>query len=163
MRKHAKPIEALQIADIELNPVWQYTESDKPGDTVVHPVMQVPVKTLTGKVVATQVTLGNGTLVWALIGNVDVGNPRLTEHFLTVSVEKSGQWFTLSRYHDFDYADRGPEALAQFLGLPVNEVFPISYDIRRYVTGDPAGLSGQVSKDPSEKLTRAEIIAMAVP
>ena len=71
MRKHEKPIERVQIADLETNPVWKYTENEKSGDTVVCPVKQVPVKSLTGKVVATQVSLANGSLVWALIGNVD--------------------------------------------------------------------------------------------
>jgi hypothetical protein len=163
MIPNKKNIETLQIGDLKANPVWQYTDSGSDGDTVVYPVKKVPVKSLTGKEVGTQVSLANGNVVWALIGNVDVGNPRLTEHFLTLSVEKDGLWFTLARYHDFDYAQRGPAALAQFLGLPVDGVFPIAYDITQFVSGDPAGLSGTILREPREKLTRAEIIAMAVP
>jgi hypothetical protein len=140
------------------HPVWRY----KRGTSVV-PVRQVPVTKLTGKVVGVQVILANGEKVWALVGNVDTSNARATEHFLTLSVEREGLWFTLSRYHDFDYAENGPEALARFLGLRVDEVFPISYDIRQYAKGEPAALSGKIHSEPRERLSRAEIIGMAVP
>jgi hypothetical protein len=101
--------------------------------------------------------------VWAIIGNVSAGDPRSTEHFLTLSVERSGRWFFLPRYHDFDYGERGPEALARFLSLSPDDVFPIAYDLSPYVEGgDPAALSGTITKEPREKLTRAELIAMAL-
>ena len=118
---------------------------------------------LTGKVVGTQVTLANGQHAWALIGNIDATNARLTEHFLTLSIERGGCWFTLARYHDFGYTENGPDALAHFLVLPVDAVFPISYDVRQYAKGDAATLSGQIRKEPRERLSRAEIIAKAVP
>jgi hypothetical protein len=101
--------------------------------------------------------------LWTLIGNIDPRNPRLTEHLLTLSIEHAGRWFSLGRYHDFDYADRGPEALSRFLGVAVDEIFPISFDVQQYAEGDPATLKGSVLKEPREKLSRAEIIAMAVP
>jgi hypothetical protein len=163
MSTNTKPIEWLKVADLEANPVWQYTSDDRTGDTLVRPIKRVPVKSLTGKVIGTQVRFANGRQAWALIGNVDPQNPRLTEHFLTVSIERDGKWFALARYHDFDYADRGPEALARFLGLPIDEVFPISFDLRQYAQGDPAALAGSVPKEPRERLSRAEIIALAVP
>jgi hypothetical protein len=42
-------------------------------------------------------------------------------------------------------------------------VFPISYDLRRYVRGDSPALYGTVRKDPIERLSRTEIIRLAVP
>jgi hypothetical protein len=158
-----KPIDALEIADLVANPAWEFADGERSGDTIVHPMKRLPVRNLLGKVVGTQVRLANGSLVWGLIGNVDVNNPRLTEHFLTLSVAKDGQWFTLSRYHDFDYAQNGPDGFASFLGLPIDEVFPVAYDIAGCVQGDPEALSGVILKIPREKLTQAEIIAMAVP
>jgi hypothetical protein len=154
-----KPIESLVTADLEACPVWEFS---KTGETSVRPVQRLPMKNLTGKVVVTQVCLANGKRVWALVGNVDPGNVRVTEHFSTLSVLKDNSWFTLARYHDFDYSERGPEQLAVFLGMPVDEIFPISYDITPYVIGDPEALSGTIAKEPREKLTRAEIIALAV-
>jgi hypothetical protein len=92
----------------------------------------------------------------ALIGNYNVTNPRDTQHFLTLSIERGGEWFHLARYHDVDFTDRGPEALARFLGLHVDDVFPISVDVRRYVRGDPKALIAIVLKEPQERLTEEE-------
>lgn len=155
-----KLIETLVTADLEACPVWEFS---KAGESTVRPIQEFPVRSLTAKVVATQVCLANGKRIWSLLGNVDTGNATLTEHFLTLSVLKDNSWFTLARYHDFDYAERGPEQLALFLSIPLDEVFPISYDIARFVKGDPKALSGMIAKEPREKLTRAEIIALAVP
>lgn len=163
MSAPTKQIEGLTIADLKAFPVWQYVNSDERGETAVRPVKKTPVKSLTARVVGSQVRLGNGTNVWAIIGNVDVNNPRLTQHFLTLSVFRDGRWFTMARYHDIDANERGPGALAAFLGLRIDEVFPIAYDISCFSIGDPAALTGRIEKEPSEKLTRAEIIALAVP
>lgn len=163
MKKPYKLVEELEIADLEKTAIWQFVNNDAIGETAVRPVIRAPVKTLTGKVVATQVRLANESLVWALLGNIDAQNKRLTEHFLTISIEHHGKWFTLARYHDFDYPTNGPAALAAFLNLTIDQVFPIHYDIIQYAKGDPAALSGQILKEPKERLSRAEIIALAVP
>jgi hypothetical protein len=52
--------------------------------------------------------------------------------------------------------------LAQFLGLQVDDVFPISYDVRRYSQGNPAALAGGILKEPRERLTQGEIMALGV-
>jgi hypothetical protein len=62
-----------------------------------------------------------------------------------------------------DYSKNGPEALAIFLGKDVSQIFPISYDLTAYATGEESVLIGEVLKEPRERLTRSEIIAMAVP
>lgn len=157
-----KSVDLLTIADLQNFPVWQYTQGESADDTCVRPEIRVPVASLSGRVVGTQVMLANDERVWALIGNVDSNSPRTTEHFLTLSLERNGRWFTLARYHDFNFAEQGPEALAQFLGLSVDEVFPITYDIRRVTTGAEPALHGQILKEPKERLSRSEIIAMAV-
>lgn len=163
MTADTKAIESLRVSDLRATPVWEYVNCEGADETAVRAVKRVPVQSLDGRLVGTEVELANGARVWALIGNIDADDPRLTEHFITLSVERNGQWFTLARYHDVDYAENGPEALARFLGLPVGDMFPISYDVRKYVRGDPAALAGKVLKEPREKLSRAEIIALAVP
>jgi hypothetical protein len=162
MNTAAKTVESLQVSDFLRHPVWEFINDDRIGETAVRPVEQLPVSHLKCGLVGVQVTLANASRVWALIGNVDVGNPRATEHFLTLSVEKNGQWFCLARYHDLDYPDRGPEALARFLGLPASEVFPITYDLRPYAEGNLAALMGEIRSEPREKLTEAELIDMAL-
>lgn len=162
--RQLKKVEELTVDDLRAFPVWQYTNTDEHvGETVVRPVQRIPVKTLTGRIVGTQVTLANGSARWALIGNVDAGNPRLTQHFLTLSVFERNRWFTMARYHDFDAKERGPVALAAFLKLSVEAVFPIAYDISRYSVGDAGALIGIIEATPRERLTRAQIIALAVP
>jgi hypothetical protein len=163
MIENVKPVESLTVADLKATSVWQYANRDTAGEMLVRAVKKVPVKNVTGKLIGTQVRFANGAQAWALIGNIDPRNPRLTEHFLTLSIEHAGRWFSLARYHDFDYADRGPEALSRFLGMTVEEIFPISFDIQQYAEGDPEALKGSVQKEPRERLSRAEIVAMAVP
>jgi len=158
-----KHIELLDIADLEANPVWEFANDDASGETLVRSVKQIPAKNLDGKLVGTKIRLANGATTWALVGNIDTEKPRLNEHFLTLSIERDGEWFHLARYHDLDFAIRGPEALSRFLGLPVDEVFPISVDVRPYSEGNPAALANVIQKEPRERLSSAEIITLAVP
>ena len=83
-------------------------------------------------------------------------------HFLSLSVPSQGEWFHLARYHDSDYAENGPVALAQLLGLTVAEVFPITYDLTSYVSGEASALKGTILAEPRERLSRDEIISLAV-
>jgi hypothetical protein len=155
-----KPVESLTLSDLQENPVWKYTNNDELGETSVRPVKKFPVASLAGKIIGTQVRLSSGPVVWALIGNIDANNKRLNKHFLTLSLERNGKWFHLARYHDFDFSSRGPDKLAQFLGLPVDDVFPISYDVRKFSRGNPDALTDAIEKEPQEKLSRAEIIKL---
>jgi hypothetical protein len=142
--------------------VWQFVNDDS-DELAVRPVNRLPVLTLTGKIVGTQVRLGNGGYVWALISNLDTKNARLNEHFVTLSIERNGRWFHLARYHDIGYSTHGPEALARFLGLSPDDVFPIAYDISNYAKGEAVALAGTILREPRVRLRREKIIAMAVP
>jgi len=158
----SKRLEALTPEDLAQHPVWRIV----PGGTdepLLTPIRRVRAHDLAGKLVATQLHLANGSRRWGLLGNIKVENVRLTRHFVAASVYDAGRWFHLARYHDPDYEDHGPDALAEFLGLAVDDVFPIEYDIGRYVSGDPEVLQGLLTKRPLERLSRAELIALAVP
>jgi hypothetical protein len=108
-----KTIESLHIADLEANPVWQFGNNDASGEMLVRPVKGIPVESLDGRLVGTKIRLANGDEAWALVGNVDAQRPMHNEHFLTLSVEHDGKWFNLARYHDVDFANRGPVALSK--------------------------------------------------
>ena len=157
-----KPVESLTVADLEWAPVWQYTNRDGAGETTVRAVKRIPVSDTSGKLIGTRVRFANGARAWALISNIVPDSARQTEHFLTMSIEHAGHWFYLARYHDIDYTNGSPDALARFLGLAVDEIFPVSYDLRPYVTGDPAVLQGSVLREPRERLSEDELIAMAL-
>ena len=132
------------------------------SDTDVCPVEELPVSDLRGKVFGTQVQFANGSRACATLVNILPYDPRQTQHVLALSIERNGKWFHLARYHDFDFDRRGPDALSRFLELPIDEVFPISYDIRELAHGDPAALAGRLLKEPTEPLSRREIIRMAM-
>jgi len=163
MTPGTKTAESLRVPDLEAAPVWQFVNDDSAGEAAVRPVSRLPAKHLTGRLVGTQVQLANGLRVWALVGNVDGENAKLTEHFITLSIERDGRWFHLARYHDPEYTERGPDALARFLGLDIHDIFPISYDLRPYANGEDEVLAARVLLEPRERLTRAQIIALAVP
>ena len=155
---------ALSIEDLRRHPVWRMLLTrDSDDELYVRPLKRLPALNLEMKLVGTQVRLANGTSCWAMLSHVDAQKPRLTRHFLSAAFHKDGKWFHLSRYYDFDHERRGPGALAEFLNLPVDAIFPITYDIRSVAKGDPAALVGAITLEPEEKLTRDEIIALAVP
>jgi hypothetical protein len=163
MTAEPKRMEELTAADLEAHSVWRFARGKRGDETCLRPVARVPVSDMIGKLVAARITLANGQRPWALVGNIDVANVRLTKHCVTVSVEQGGRWFHLARYHDFDYAERGPQALAGFLGLQVEEVFPITYDVSGSVRGAAEATAGKILSEPEERLSRADIIALAVP
>jgi len=159
-----KPLESITYDEIREHPVWRFSSRECDNDTLLAPVKRIPCSNVRGKIVGTQVELANGSQAWAFLGNIDPSSPRLTEHFVTISLHHGGKWFHLARYHDYDYADRGPKQLAEFMELSEDEVFPIRYDIREFVrTTDCEALAGTIVREPRNKLTRAEIIAIAVP
>lgn len=130
---------------------------------MVRPLKKLPARSLTATLVGADVRLASGMKVMALLGNIDATNPRLTEHFLTLSVYRGdGVIFHMARYHDVDSDTRGPDALAAFLKMKKEEVFPIAWDIRQLAIGDPTALHGEIEATPKERLTRAQIIALAL-
>ena len=159
-----RPVDSLIAEDFAKSPVWRFTNSDSPEETHVTPVRRLPVERAAGCIVGCHIRLTNGTVLTGFLGNLDTTNARLTEHFLTLSVFRSDDViFHLARYHDFDATERGPTALAAFLGLPLEAVFPITYDVSSSVIGPPDVVRGVITAEPRERLTRAEVVALAVP
>jgi hypothetical protein len=162
-QSRAKPVEELTLSDVELQPVWRFTGEDRRDETMVRPVGRLPTSGLRNVLVATPLALSGGSRVWGLLGNIDPASAEKTSHFLTVSVLHHGRWFHLARYHDGDRAERGPEALATFLGLTVPQVFPMAYDISASCIGLAEVARGVIPAEPTHRLSRAELIDLAVP
>jgi hypothetical protein len=98
---------------------------------------------------------------WALLGNIVLQNVRSTDQLLVVSIEKDGRWFQLERLRFApDYENRGPHKLAGFLGLPMEEVFPISYDISDIAVGLPEVVKGDIRPEPVESLSEEQFMAL---
>jgi hypothetical protein len=156
-----KPVASLAETDLAQSPVWEYFEDEK-GKVVAQPVSVIPVDSLQSRVVACKVRFRNGQEHWATISNIDLQNQRATSQFLLLSVVEEGQWFHLARYFDADYDERGPAGLARFLKLPVQEVFPISYDFGGLVACASIRTSGLIREEPDERLSRAELIRLSI-
>jgi hypothetical protein len=161
-----KPTSLRQLSPeaFKTHPVWEFTNADPSSDDAeVRPVGSVPVAHLVNRIVGTQVRLANGEHRWAILGNVDVRKVRSTYHLLTCSVLVNGRWFYLARYHDVGQAEHGPSSLAAALQLSVDEVFPMSYDIRALVSeGDPNAQRGAIDKEPTERLSDDEIMDLVL-
>ena len=130
-----KRAEDLGPQDLQAFPVWEFVNYDSLGETIMQPVASLPVRNFDNRLIGVVVRLANSDQLRALLGNIDVSETRRTRHFLSVTVFKNSRSFTLSRYHDPDYPEHGPRALADFLGLKPEEVFPIAYDLRAYCLG----------------------------
>jgi len=159
-----KDVSQLTASDFRDHPIWRFTSSDTPSETAVVPLKRLPAKSVAAAIVGCEVELASGKRVMAFLGNLKPANPRLSEHFLTLSIFRDdGALFHMARYHDYDADERGPKALAEFLKMKEDEVFPITWNVRHLVVGEPVALHGKIEAEPKERLTRAQVIALAVP
>ena len=78
-------VEDLTPADLADHPVWEYLGD---GETLVRPVLDLPVASLQNRVVGTTLWLANRTPIIATLSNISLTDFRCNMHFLTVSVEK---------------------------------------------------------------------------
>ena len=158
-------MDASQLTPLEFMkfPVWEFfTDRENIGDTLVRAVSDLPVSTLAGRLVGTTIQLANGQSLQGMLGNVNLKNPMATRHFLSLAVWIEGHWFHLARYHDVDREDSGPEVLAATLGLPVTDVFPITYDLSGIAEGPPDACTGRIDYEPGEKLTAAQLAKLSI-
>jgi len=161
-----KPVESLTPKDLEEFPVWEYdldNEADDGRDeTWVRPVTKYPVKDLGNRIISATVTLRNGIRMLGCFSNIALGSLDSTREFLTVSLWHQGQWIDLARYFDADYERRGPQALSQQLGLTVDEVFPIFYDISEHAFGLETVLRGSIEAEPKRRLSEEERMTLVL-
>jgi len=162
-----KPVDKITLDDLRSFPVWEYANDEEgiPGrdETWMKPVLRLPVTSLDNRIAATPVRLAGGRQFTAVLSNVDLDDPSDHEHFLVLGLYRSdGEQFILARYHDHDAQRHGPQALAAFLDLPIEEVFPISYDLSAVAKGSPSSLRGKIEAKPSNPLPRSNLIKRAV-
>jgi hypothetical protein len=158
----AIPIGSLNEQLLEQFPIWEFAPESVAADDLIRPVSTLPVSSLDGRLIATRGLLAGGLEVWILVGNLDIDDAKTSEHFLTLSVFNRGKWFHLARYHDPDFASRGPAALCRFLNLQMEEVFPIKMDMRKYCVGMAAHLQVSLRSEPESRLTKDELMALVL-
>lgn len=161
-----KPVSIDQLSEEALDrfPLWEFVDprGDEPS-VVVAPVQCTSVKSFSNRVAACFAVLRNGAKIRALVGNIDTTNERAMQHFLTLSLRVGRAWVHLARYHDVDYDEHGPEALAKQLGLSIEEVFPIEVDLRALHVDRAPCLRRSITAAPASRLSTAELVALALP
>ena len=162
-----KPVDDLTPRDFSAFPVWEYANDEEgiPGrdETWMRPVQSLPVSDLSNRIAAVPARLANGESLLAALSNVSLDQPSDQEHFLVIGLYRAdGEQFVLARYHDHHRSTHGSQQLAAFLGLPLDDVFPISYDLSSVAVGQPASLLGIIHAEPSNPLSRSALIKRAV-
>lgn len=160
----AKKVDALTVADFERCPIWEYIydEVNFDDETWVQAVNERPVSDLTNRVIGVKVRLHSGIPKWAELDNIDLGNHLATTQFMGISLEHEGRWVHLARYFDVTYDRDGPDALASTLGLPLDEVFPIFYDISELAIGPENILINSIPAIPEMRLSEQELLKLSM-
>jgi hypothetical protein len=156
----AKPVVDLTPKDLTRHPVWEYDLGHEylPGrdETWVVPVKALPVTDLSNRLVFTELRLRDGQVLPGLLDGVDLQDEFRTQQLLGLSVWHDNEWFHLVRRWDSEFAAMGPAALAARLALPVEQVFPIGYDISGWAKGIAEVVRGEVLPEPEPRLSDAE-------
>lgn len=152
--------------DLRRHAVWQFAndvESSTGDETFLRPYEDLPIDDFGNRIVGTIATLANGDHVWITLQNIDLQSPYKTEHFVAITMfNRAGEAFPLARYHDIAHDTYGPDKLAAFMGLSVDDIFPIAYDISDVAIGDHDSVRRKVPVAPRRLLSRSEIIQMAI-
>jgi len=142
-----KDVQDLVPEDFRLFPVWEFAidmEDLLESETVARPVLDLPLNDMGNRILGTQVRLANGARIWVKMGNLRLNEPAENERDLGISLFINGGWFHLARPTDSDQETHGPAALASAIGLRVDEIFPISYDVSASCVGDPRVIRGAI-------------------
>ena len=171
----AKPCDKLTPSDLEKFPVWTFDLGNEGvsgrDETWMVPVKKLPVTTLSNCGCKANATLACGRKVDAMVWSVDLKSIRQTQQFIAISFWFKTKRWNLSRYYELErpFVDEkgfrethAPADLALKLGLEINEVFPISYDLSRYAVGIPETVRGQILVEPIEKLDLKQRIALSL-
>ena len=152
--------DSLTVEDFKRHPVWEFTNSHEhtgpKGELVVRPVLNLPVRSLEGRFIGTELYLGNQKCVFGVLLGVKLLNLRLTKLILDFIVYMDGKRFVYRRRMESSKA-RQLDQLALFLDTPKAEIFPIRYDISQYVVGDPDVIRGEIIQEPPERLSTKEL------
>jgi|SRR5580698_1385171 hypothetical protein len=132
----------LTIQDFKEFPVWEFTskhEHIRPdGELVVIPVRNLPVSSLDGRFVGTEVKLASDCFLMAVLLGINLVKPKPISEMV---IYRANETFMFRRNAP---GVSGPEQLAQFLRLRLEDVFPISYDISQFAIGDAGAIKGEI-------------------
>ncbi len=83
----AVALESLPIDELLRGGIWEFDTDETAQDgTYVFPVTPLPAKSLEGRFAVADVVLAAGSVVHAMLGNVDVNDARRTRLLLALSL-----------------------------------------------------------------------------
>ncbi len=106
--------------------------------------------------------LANGNCIWTILSNVNLDIPDYNVHMLSVRLDCSGKWFDLGRYFDSDYEDRTPNHFSDLIGLSLDAILPISYDLSPFAIGNKDSLLGEIPVKVKTQLPLSELMKFIV-
>jgi len=154
------PVQSLTEVLLRTHRVWEFCNDDAMGDTMIRPVKRVPVTDADCRLLGCEFTLADGEKVYGYLGNLSLCSKQQNQQFLTLSLFVPGGVAHLARYHDVDFAKRGPASLAAKLGESVPGVFPVSFDVSDIAHGDADCIRGQIPSEPLRKLSRDDLMKL---
>ena len=164
MKTNSIPLDELSPNELGHIWLWEYVPS-KDGRLWVKPIKTNKTKKFSGRIAGCEVTLADGTGNSAFIEGIDIETPEFSRHNreLILWIPKLG-WFRLAQYFDSNEikAIRGDEVLCDALGKSLDEVFPISFDLRDRSSIDSHCLTGTFEHNPSWGLSGAEVMQILV-
>jgi hypothetical protein len=164
MKNSTRPLNSLQPDDVKKNRLWEFVPS-KDGELWVKSIASRKTKKFSGRLVSCQVTFANDSRHWALIEGIDIDTPEFSRHNreIRLFVEGCG-WFHLAQYFDNEEIKkyRGESVLSEMMGLSVDEIFPIEFDVRELSSVDSSCLSGTFEVNPGWGLSKADVMALLV-
>jgi hypothetical protein len=151
----------LHEGDLKSTFVWVGSTSDR-DETSIRPATRSSLKSIEGKIVACSFRLNNGAELVGVMSNL-TNNVSRNAHLANAALLIEGKWFFLARYHDAEFKTHGPAVVALRLKLPLGKIFPITYEVLHRFNPPSAAQRGVIHAKPKNKLTRKQIIELAVP
>jgi hypothetical protein len=142
LKMKSRPLEEISFQELLDVGVWEYDldeedYTDEQDETWLRPTLEVPVDDSFFGVFAVPVRLGNGQQIPAVLHCIDLREPTKDNTAAGLTVEKD----EIRCCDEFD-------VMAQFLGLSMDDVFPITYDLSAYAIGHSEAVRGVINRPP---------------
>lgn len=161
------PVKLTDLRPIDLQKTWLWTVVASRADGALRLKPETLAKTdkFKGRLIASQVSLADGTKLSALIEGIDPEAPGFSRHNKELYVWVDGHgWFQLAQYFVSEElkAVRGDDVLCRILQKPIQDVFPIHFDVRHRAKTESPCLIGSFEHNPSWGLTQYQVMEILV-
>jgi hypothetical protein len=123
-------------------------------------VRRLPVRCLGNRVAATTLSLSNGQRLFGTLDNVSLDHPPATRQFIGVSLYVGGNDLQLQRAQTPTFPCVNAPGIVRALGLRVEDVFPLSYDLTGLAVGHAEVIRGTIPAERPERLSGEDELAL---